>query len=102
MHTSLYADDAVIFMEKIKEDIEALSRMLQGFVEVICLVTNVQKSMVVPIRFFGFEFESIRHGFPTLRANFPIRYLELPLSVHRLRSGDLQFILGKMDSNLPI
>jgi hypothetical protein len=49
MRTSLYADDAVIFMAPIREDFEALSRILNGFGEVTGLVTNVQKSSVVPI-----------------------------------------------------
>jgi hypothetical protein len=49
MCTSLYADDAVIFMTPIREDFEALSCILSGYGEVTGHVTNVQKSSVVPI-----------------------------------------------------
>jgi hypothetical protein len=102
MRTSLYADDAVIFMAPIKEDIDALSRILHGFGQVTGLIANVQKSSVVPIRCSEIDLDSILHGFPALRASFPIRYLGLPLSVHRLRSGDFQYIVDKMASKLPI
>jgi hypothetical protein len=50
LRTSLYADDTVIFMAPRRDDMETLSRILQEFREVTGLVTNVQKSMVVPIR----------------------------------------------------
>jgi hypothetical protein len=49
LRTFLYADDAVIFMAPRKDDMEMLSRILKDFGEVTGLVTNVQKSMVVPI-----------------------------------------------------
>jgi hypothetical protein len=86
MRTSLYADDVVIFMAPIKEDIEALSRILSDFGEVTRLVTNVRKISVVPIRCSDIDIDTILHGFPVLRSTFPIRYLGLPLSVHRLQS----------------
>jgi hypothetical protein len=102
MRASLYADDAVIFMAPIKQDIDALSRILHGFGQVTGLITNVQKSSVFPIRCSEIDLDSILHGFPALSASFPIRYLGLPLSVHRLRSGDFQYIVDKMASKLPI
>jgi hypothetical protein len=102
MRTSLYSDDAVIFMAPIREDFEALSRILNGFGEVTGLVTNMQKSSVVPIQCSKIDIESVLQGFPVVRTMFPIRYLGLPLSVHRLLSGDFQFIVDKMASKLPI
>ena len=38
----------------------------------------------------------------TTRSHFPIRYLGLPLSVHRLRGVDFQYIVDKMARKLPI
>jgi hypothetical protein len=75
MRTSIYADDAVIFMAPIKEDIEVLSWILQGFREVAGLVTNVNNSLVAPIRSSKINVQAVLHGFPAPRANFPIRYL---------------------------
>ena len=45
----MYADDAVIFIKPIKEEVAALKRLLQLFGEVTGLKTNLQKSSVVPI-----------------------------------------------------
>jgi hypothetical protein len=88
MRTSLYVDNAVIFMAPKKDDMEMLSRILQDFGEVTGLVTNFNKSMVVPIRCSEINIADVLHGFPAMHSLFPIRYLGLPLSVHRLRSGD--------------
>jgi hypothetical protein len=102
MRTSLYADDAVIFMVPKREDMEMLSRILKDFGEVTGLVTNVNKSMVVPIRCSEINIDEVLHGFPATRSSFPITYLGLPLSVHRLRSGHFQYIVDKMASKLPL
>ena len=102
MRTSLYADDAVIFLAPIKEDVEALSRILNGFGEVTGLIKNVQKSSFVPIQCNGLDLDAILQDFPALRSHFPIRYLGLPLSVFRLRGVDFQFIVDKMARKLPI
>ena len=67
MRTSLYADDAVIFLAPIKEDVEALSRILNGFGEVTGLITNVQKSSFVPIQCNGLDLDAILQDFPALR-----------------------------------
>jgi hypothetical protein len=69
------------------------------FGEVTDLVTNVQNTMVVPIRL---TLKSLSLGFPYLGSNLPIHYLGLLLLIHQLRSGDFQFILDKMASKLPI
>jgi mannosylglycoprotein endo-beta-mannosidase len=50
LRTSLYADDAAIFVAPIKEDIQNLANILHSFGEVTGLATNFLKSSVVPIR----------------------------------------------------
>jgi hypothetical protein len=100
--TSLYADDVAIFLAPIKEDLQALSRILLGFGEVTDLVTNVQKSMVLPIRCAELDLEAILYDFPAIHSNFPMRYLGIPLLVHRLRSLDFHFLVDKMASKLPM
>jgi hypothetical protein len=102
LRTSLYANDAVIFMAPRKHDMEMPSRILKDFREVTGLLTNVQKSMVVPIRCSEINLEEILNVFPALLSSFPIRYLGLPLLVHRLRSGEFQYIVDKMESKLPL
>jgi hypothetical protein len=88
-------------MAPLTENMEMLSHILQDFDEVTGLVTNVQKSMVVPIRCSEIDLEEILHGFPALRSSFPMHYLGLPLLVYRLRSGEFQYIVDKMASQLP-
>jgi hypothetical protein len=50
LRTSLYADDAAIFLDPLKEDIHNLANILDGFGEVTGLCTNFLKRSDVPIR----------------------------------------------------
>jgi hypothetical protein len=50
LRTSLYADDAAVFVTPFKEEIQNLATILDGFGNVTGLCTNFQKSSVVPIR----------------------------------------------------
>jgi hypothetical protein len=50
VRTSLYANDAAIFIAPFKEDFDTLAHILDGFGVVTGLVTNVHKSIAVPIR----------------------------------------------------
>jgi hypothetical protein len=50
LRTSLYADDAAVFVAPFREDIINLAKILESFGEVTGLCTNFQKSSVVPIR----------------------------------------------------
>jgi hypothetical protein len=89
-------------MALIKEDMDTLLLILHGFGIVTGLITNVQKSMVAPNRCRNIDLDTIPHGFPALRATFPIRYLGLRLLVYHLRSVVFQFIVDKMANKLPI
>jgi hypothetical protein len=48
--TSMYADDTVIFVNPVKEDVTTLANIFNNFGEALGLQTNFQKSTVVPIR----------------------------------------------------
>lgn len=50
MRTSLYVDDAAVFMAPIKGDIKNLLAILVGFGEVSGLCTNFHKISIVPIQ----------------------------------------------------
>ena len=81
VRTSLYADDAAVFMAPIKKDIDIFSAILRGFGEVTGLCTNFHKSSVVPIRCNNLNLGHILQSMPATMASFPLRYLGLPLSV---------------------
>jgi hypothetical protein len=83
--TSLYADDAAIFMAPIKDDINFLATTLHHFGDVTSLVTNCTKSQVAPIRCEGLDLDHILQAFSATRTTFPMKYLGLPLSVKRLK-----------------
>jgi hypothetical protein len=50
MRTSLYTDDAMLFLRPIAEDVSNLQHLLQHFGMATDLCTNIQKSHIFPIR----------------------------------------------------
>jgi hypothetical protein len=50
IRTSLYADDAMVFMQPILSDVEHQKILLDQFGMAIGLVTNMEKSEIFPIR----------------------------------------------------
>jgi len=85
LRTSMYADDAAIFLRPIKEEVTALKHLLQLFGEVTGLRTNIHKSSVVPIRCENLDLDDILCDFLAQHTSFPIKYLGLPLAIRRLR-----------------
>jgi len=59
LRTSLYADDAVLFIKPVKEEVARLARMLELFGGVTSLSTNVQKSSVIPIACDGLDLDEV-------------------------------------------
>jgi hypothetical protein len=100
IRTSLYADDAAVFVDPKKEDIQNLSSILALFGEATGLLTNFQKSMVIPIRCQDIDIDEVLDGVPVIRASFPIKYLGLPLSVWKLKRIDFQPLEDKMAGKL--
>jgi hypothetical protein len=62
LRTSLYADDAALFVAPIKQHIENLASILQRFGKVIVLSTNFMKSSVVPIRCASIDLDDVLEG----------------------------------------
>ena len=98
---SLYADDAGIFANPVKEEIDAIARILACFGDASGLVTNVSKTEVFPIRCQDIDLPAILSAFPAKLASFPGRYLGLPLHTRWLRRVDLQPLLDKAMGRLP-
>lgn len=68
LRTSLYADDAPIFLAPSKKDVDMLTSILQRFGGVTGLVTNVEKSLVAPIRCLGIDLDDVLSTFPAVRS----------------------------------
>jgi mannosylglycoprotein endo-beta-mannosidase len=101
IRTSLYADDAALFVAPFKEDIQNIASILKSFGEVTGLCTNFQKSAVVPIRCHQINLDDVLGGLPVEQASFPFKYLGLPLSIWRLRKTDFQNLEDKAAGKIP-
>lgn len=75
----MYADDAVIFINPTRSDVANFADILHRFGTTTGLVTNLQKSQVAAIRCDNIDLKDVLEGVPAMRANFPIKYLGLPL-----------------------
>ena len=64
------------------------------------LVTNIAKSAISPIRCSDIDLPAILNDFPAAIAQFPIKYLGLPISLGRLRRADFQPYIDKAASRL--
>jgi hypothetical protein len=101
IRTSLYADDAAVFLAPIKEDIQNLASILLDFGDVTGLRTNFQKSTITPIRCEEVDLDAVLEGMPASLSPFPVRYLGLPLTVTCLKRADLQHLEDKCAGKLP-
>ena len=95
---SLYADDAAVFANPIKEDINLIKEV---FGEASGLKINLAKSAVYPIRCDGIDLQEVLADFRCNVLSFPCKYLGLPLSVRCLRRVDVQPFIDKVASKLP-
>jgi hypothetical protein len=52
-----------------------------SFGEVTVLQSNLQKTSVTPIRCDNIDLDTVLANLPLARANFPVKYLGLPLTL---------------------
>lgn len=100
LRVSLYADDAVIFMNPIKQEMEALLVILKFFGEATGLSINLTKSTATPIYCEGIDIQDILQNFGGQVANFPVKSLGLPLTLSRTRLVHMQFIIDCIKARL--
>ena len=100
LRLSLYADDAVIFLNPVNEEVAALFKILEQFGNASSLKLNVSKCLVAPIRCLGLDLDQILAPFTGQRVSFPIKYLGLPLTLGRLKLVHVQNIIDKARTKL--
>jgi hypothetical protein len=98
--TAMYADDAVIFLKPTVKDVSNLKLLLENFGLVTGLQTNLQKTSVSAISCSNVDLDELLTRLPVTRAQFPIKYLGLPLSTRRLRRVDFQPQIDKATAKL--
>jgi hypothetical protein len=95
------ADDVVLFIHPVVEDINVALDILQLFGEASGLYNNNQKSNVYPIRCHEDDLEIVQQFWPCEISGFPCKYLGLPLSLHKLTREQAQPIVDKIANQLP-
>ena len=98
---SIYADDVVMFIRPEADDIVVILDILNLFGEATGLKTNLQKSNVLPIRCSDAELAVVQNLLPCALADFPCKYLGLPLSLKKLTKKQVQPIIDRIADQLP-
>jgi hypothetical protein len=89
LRLSLYADDAAVFLNADKNDMDTIMDIMHRFGAASGLKINVHKSLVAPIRCAQVNLDRVLQNFARERVQFPVNYLGLPLSLGRLRMSHL-------------
>ena len=97
LRTSLYADDAALFVRPTLEDITTVRHLLQIFGD----ATGLHKSEFYRISCDTLDLEAIAAAFSARSAIFPCKYLGLPLHVGRTKRADEQILIDKIGARLP-
>jgi hypothetical protein len=93
----LYADDAIVFLNPVKANVDMLRGIMDRFRDVTGLKINVSKSTVAPIRCSQVNLDEILQNFDGLRVSSPISYLGLSITLGRLKMANLQRVLDKAE-----
>jgi hypothetical protein len=97
---SLYVDDAALFVNPSKQDVDNTVAIMTRFGKATGLRMNMNKSAVLPIRCGQLNIEEVLQNFAGERASFPMNYLGLPATIARLRITHLQPCLDRAAGKL--
>ena len=97
----MFADDAAIFINPIKDDFDSITTILQEFGRVSGLHINLQKSSVHPIRCQDIDLDHVLASFVGARESFPCRYLGLQLHTRSLQKVHVQPLIECIGQRLP-
>jgi hypothetical protein len=100
LRSSLYADDATIFLNPLAADVRLLKAILERFGLASGLRVNFRKSAAYPIRCGGFDVAAVLAPLGVPIAALPCKYLGLPLGTRQLRRVDWQALIDKIASRL--
>jgi hypothetical protein len=98
---SLYADDAAIFVNPVKEEIDSIKEVFQAFGVASGLKVNLSKSAAYPIKCENIDLQEVLQNFPCAIRSFPCKYLGLPLSTRSLKRIEVQPLIDKIAARLP-
>jgi hypothetical protein len=101
LRTSLYVDDAMLFIRPVAQDLASLQHLLNQFGIATGLCTNIQKSQIFPIRCEDINISEILGQFHMQQGQFPYKYLGLQLRIGKVRREDEQLLIDKVAGKLP-
>jgi hypothetical protein len=93
---SFYADDMVLFLYPVVDDIVIIIDILELFGEALGLWNNMQKSSAYPIQCDDNERSLMQQLLPCQMADFPCKYLGLPMSLKKLTKDQIQSYIDKI------
>ena len=96
----MYADDAALFLNPRKEEVDITLEILEHFGAATGLRVNLAKSSVAAIRCTEINLQTILSNFSGMRVNFPLSYQGLPLTLGRLKMVHLQTSLDRVRAKL--
>lgn len=100
LRVSLYADDAVVFANPQREEVDAILELLRGSGDASGLLLNPAKSSVAAIRCDNIDLQHALHNFGGQTVSFPIPYVGIPITLGTIRLVHLQFILDRIRARL--
>lgn len=95
---SLYSDDVVIFVKPSERDLLSLKGALNIFGLASGLFSSLDKSVATPIHCSAEDMERVQSILSCQIEPFPCKYLGIPLSVHKLKRSEEQFLANRIPS----
>jgi hypothetical protein len=97
----LYSDDLILFLGPVSTDLQFSKSILTVFEKAFGLGCNFSKCQIVPIRCDASQVQMVQELLPCSIAEFPIKYLGLPLSVGKVPKAVLHALVDQMVDRLP-
>jgi hypothetical protein len=91
----------VIFISPKEQDFLIIRSIFNAFGGASGLTCNIAKTQMVPIKCDEEEKNLASNLFPCQATDFPVRYLRIPLSTHKLSRTTYQPLMDRMSDRLP-
>lgn len=100
IRVSLYDDDATLFINPCKNELDATQAILLAFGKISGLFTNFSKSSAYPICCDDQLIAEVLSDFDGTIDTLPCKYLGLPLSLRKLKRADFQILIDKIAAKI--
>lgn len=98
---SLYADDVILFPRPDVDEAEAIKEILRIYGDASGLPANLAKCSVTEVHGAGDALHEVRQVLGCQIAEFPIRYLGLPLSTSTVPPAEVRKVVDAVAQRLP-